>query len=130
MSKIVPEKKDTPEFSKAGDIGLFVYTLGRDTVRVESQQTNKGMNIYFDGKEVKVHEFTLRSMGRPGEDKSIKDRDMELDQSITPLRREELNRFLPEYAKGVTAKFISKEYNSYQEREKANAEYTAKHAKK
>jgi len=123
------EKKSAPNFSGAADIGLSVYLLGRDTVRVESQQTNKGMNVYVEGEKVKVHEFSLRRMGDP-HDKSIKDRDMELDRSIQIIPREELNKFLPAYARDATAKFVSKEYRSYQGRQKANAEYEAKHTKK
>jgi hypothetical protein len=122
-------EKKMLELRGAADIGLSVYMLGRDTVRVESQQTNKGINIYIEGKEVKVHEFPLRKMGDP-HDKSINDKDMELDQSISPVRREELNKLLPAYAREATAKFINKQYNSYQERQKANAEYEGKHTKK
>jgi hypothetical protein len=94
--------------SKAHELGLSVYNIG-DVVRVESQKTNKGINISSDGK---THEFTLRSMGRPGEDKSIKDRDLELNPAITPIRVDELQK-LPKYASGKAVQFVEKEYNSY-----------------
>ena len=111
--------------SKANKIAVFAYDDGLGHVVIESQKTNKAIIITKEGKS---KEYALRKM-EDSFDKSVKDRDLELNPSLHPLHAHELGK-LPAYAQGKAATFIDRQYSSYEETQKANTEYQARHTKK